>query len=73
MVEVTIAYLISFFLTSAVIMGSLFFWIKFIENKTREMERLKIKNDYETEMAYIRGYKKGFEDGMQGNKPRYNR
>lgn len=73
MVQVTIAYLISFFLVSVIILGALYFWCRFMERQTKEMERLKVRNEYEIEMAHIRGYKKGFEDAMNGKKMNYRK
>lgn len=73
MVQVTIAYLISFFLVSVIILASLYFWCRFMERQTKEMERLKVRNEYEIEMAHIRGYKKGFEDSMNGKKMNYRK
>lgn len=73
MVQVTIAYLISFFLVSVVIFASLYFWCRFMEKHTKDMERLKVHNEYEIEMARIRGYKKGFEDAMNGKKMNYRK
>lgn len=73
MVQVTIAYLISFFLVGVIILASLYFWCRFMERQTKEMERLKVRNEYEIEMAHIRGYKKGFEDAMNGKKMNYRK
>lgn len=73
MVQVTIAYLISFFLVSIVILASLYFWCRFMEKHTKDMERLKVRNEYEIEMAHIRGYKKGYEDAMNGRQMSYRK